>query len=107
MRARRPWPMIGNIPGRRSWTIAVFLMLLIAVWSAAAPAEPLAVGDVLVGIGSSADGSGRGQVRQFAPDGTLRTTLDTTSGSFEETGMCMDATYTLYTTNFEANSMST
>ena len=56
-------------------------------------------GDVLAGVGS-------GQIKHFSPTGTLIQTLDTTTSSNEQTGMCFDADGNLYSTNFSAGSMS-
>ncbi|HEY2213740.1 MAG TPA: hypothetical protein VGH31_01700, partial [Acidimicrobiales bacterium] len=56
-------------------------------------------GDVLAALGN-------GTIGHFSPSGTLLDTLNTTSGSSEETGMCFDSAGNLYVTNFEANSMS-
>lgn len=56
-------------------------------------------GDVFAGVGA-------GMIKRFAPDGTLLQTLDTTSGSTEETGMCFEALGNLYTTNWEASNMT-
>ena len=67
---------------------------------------PFSPGDLVIGIGSSPDGSSQGKLLHFSPSGVLLDTLLTTSGSFEETGACFDADKNLYTTNFEANSMS-
>lgn len=58
-----------------------------------------AVGDVLAGVGS-------GQIKHFSPTGTLIQTLDNTTSSNEQTGMCFDADGNLYSTNFSAGSMS-
>ena len=104
MRARTPWSAAGNLHRGKSLGAAVRAFTLVMGWPLALWALPLSSGDVLVGLGSSAQ---LGAVRHFAPDGTLLETLVTTSGSFEETGMCVDPARTLYTTNFEANSMST
>ena len=96
----------GILPG----TLAAVLLLigaLISFPAQPAQAAPLALGDVLVGLGSApADGIPRGEVRHFSPTGDPLPALLTTSGSFEETGMCLDAAWNLYTTNFQANSMS-
>jgi YDG domain-containing protein/MBG domain-containing protein len=106
MRARSTRSAVKSLGSAGSWAVAVGLAVLVVGWPVAASALTLSPGDVLVGLGSSASPPGRGEVRHFAPDGTLLETLVTTSGSFEETGMCLDAARTLYTTNFEANSMS-
>ncbi|HEX4756156.1 MAG TPA: hypothetical protein VH661_10485, partial [Candidatus Dormibacteraeota bacterium] len=60
---------------------------------------PFHKGDVFFGLGS-------GKIGHFAPSGTLLDTLNTTSGSFEETGMCFTATLSLHTTNFQAATSS-
>ncbi len=76
-------------------------MLISGVLAGTASADgvPLKAGDVLATLGN-------GTIGHFSPDGTLLDTLDTTSGSSELTGMCFDQSGNLYTTNFEANSMS-
>lgn len=60
---------------------------------------PYAVGDVFAGVGL-------GQIKHFSPTGTLLETLNTTSGSTEDTGMCFDAAGNLRSTNFQANNMT-
>jgi len=59
----------------------------------------LNVGDVLAGVGN-------GQIKHFDSAGTLLDTLNTTTGSIEDTGMCFDSATNLYATNFTASSMS-
>lgn len=66
---------------------------------AAANHIPYAVGDVFAGVG-------RGMIKHFSPTGALIETLDTTSGSFEDTGMCFDAAGNLRSANFTANNMT-
>lgn len=63
------------------------------------PPPPFQEGDVFAGVGN-------GLVKRFQPDGTLIQTLDTTSGSVYQTGMCFDSVGNLYTTNFDAQTMS-
>src|SRR5579884_837615 len=58
-----------------------------------------ATGDVFVGVGN-------GMIKHFSPTGTLLDTLNTGSGSSEDTGMCFDTSGNLRSTNFEANDMS-
>jgi sugar lactone lactonase YvrE len=96
----------GILPGGLA-AVLFLLGALIFFPTQPAQAAPLALGDVLVGLGSAPDGGiPRGEVRHFTPAGVLVQPLLTTSGSFEETGMCLDAAWNLYTTNFQANSMS-
>jgi hypothetical protein len=64
-----------------------------------ASAAQYALGDVFAGVGN-------GQIKQFSPTGTLKDTLDTTSGSTEDSGMCFDASGNLYSTNFQASDMT-
>src|SRR5581483_7648218 len=91
--------------GRRLATLALAISIGIALLSfsggrtAHADGVPLADGDVL-------GGAGLGQIKHFDPTGTLVDTLDTTTGSTEDSGMCFDAAGNLYTTNFQAQSMS-
>lgn len=60
---------------------------------------PFHKGDVFFGLGN-------GKIGHFAPSGTLLDTLNTTSGSFEETGMCFTPALSLHTTNFQAATSS-
>jgi hypothetical protein len=83
-------------------TLLLMVGLVAAFAFAAQPASasvPYAVGDVFAGIGN-------GNIKQFSPTGTLKNTLNTQSGSLEDTGMCFDASGNLYSTNFEANDMT-
>jgi hypothetical protein len=65
----------------------------------AAGPVPIKKGDVFFGLGN-------GKIGHFAPSGTLLDTLNTTSGSFEETGMCFTPALSLHTTNFQAGTSS-
>ena len=56
-------------------------------------------GDVFAGVGN-------GLIKHFSPTGTLIETLDTTSGSTYDTGMCFDSSGNLYSTNFATSTMS-
>ena len=78
---------------------AALLLGLSLAASAHANGVPLLPGNVLVSLGN-------GKIGQFTPTGSLVDTLDTTASRSEETGMCFDAAQNLYTTNFEADSMS-
>jgi hypothetical protein len=78
---------------------ALFLLLALGVFPAAHASVPYATGDVFAGVGS-------GAVSQFSPTGTLENTLQTTSASAEETGMCFDSSGDLFVTNFEALTIS-
>jgi len=60
---------------------------------------PYGDGNIFAGVGS-------GLIKEFKPDGTFVQTLDTTSASFEQTGMCFDSSGNLRATSFEANSMT-
>ncbi|MBI5285116.1 MAG: hypothetical protein HY874_08495 [Chloroflexi bacterium] len=53
---------------------------------------PYAPGDVFAGVGA-------GTIKHYDSAGVLKETLDTTSGSLLEAGMCFDAGGNLYTTN--------
>src|SRR5262245_11024035 len=100
--------MLTRVFGALSRPLGALLVLGGLLGSAPQPAaaDPLMHGDVIVGLGSSADGTLEGEVRNFSASGDLRQSLFTNSGSFEENGMCMDTARNLYTTNFDANSMS-
>jgi hypothetical protein len=62
-----------------------------------------AQGDVFAGVGN-------GKVNHYGPTGTLKEVLDTTTGPTSppgnETGMCFDPTGKLYTTDYDALTMS-
>jgi len=60
---------------------------------------PFATGDVFAGAGT-------GKNNHFSPTGTLKHVLDTGTGSLEDTGMCFDPSGNLYTTQFQASSMT-
>src|SRR5450756_883736 len=75
--------------------IVVFLMALSATIAVAVPFQK---GDVFAGVGS-------GKISEYTPTGTLVQTLDSTSGSSEQTGMCFDSANNLYGTSFEAGTM--
>lgn len=77
----------------------MFLLSGMAAVPFAYAGVPYAGGDVFAGVGNS-------NVSQFSPTGTLKNTLDTTSGSSEETGMCFDSSGDLFVTNFESATMS-
>jgi hypothetical protein len=59
---------------------------------AAHAASPMATGDVLLSIGG-------GKVEEHTPSGTLVQTLDSTTGTNENDGMCFDGSGNLYSTN--------
>ena len=61
--------------------------------------QPFNLRDVFAGVGN-------GIINQYNSGGALQETLNTTSGSQEETGMCFDASGNLYTTNLNDNTMS-
>src|ERR1700730_1626163 len=77
----------------------LFLLLALGVFPAAHASVPYATGDVFAGVGN-------GAVSQFSPTGTLKNTLQTTTASAEETGMCFDSHSNLFVTNFEDSSVS-
>jgi hypothetical protein len=78
--------------------IAVVAMAAVTT-SASAAGVPYTKGDIFAGVG-------QGIIKHFSSTGVLLDTLDTGSGSFQDTGMCFDASGSLYSTNFEANDMS-
>ncbi|MCW3027966.1 MAG: Bacterial Ig-like domain {group 1 [Solirubrobacterales bacterium] len=87
---------------RRAAILGAALASLMALFGAStvyADGVAFKTGEVLAG-------AGRGTIKHFDPKGALLDTLDTTSGSAEDTGMCFDASGNLYATNFEANTMS-
>ena len=77
----------------------LFILSSVAAVPLAYASVPYAAGDVFAGVGN-------GAVSQFSPTGTLKNTLQTTSASSEETGMCFDSSGNLFVTNFEAGTMS-
>lgn len=56
-------------------------------------------GNVLAAVGN-------GMIKEFTPTGTLVATYDTTTGSSETTGMCMDGSGNLYATMFTHGSIA-
>lgn len=78
-----------------------FVLFLVAILISvkAAAAVPYQKGDVFAGTGD-------GKIDVYSSTGVFIQTLDTTSGSTEQTGMCFDATGNLYATSFTDRSMS-
>jgi hypothetical protein len=99
--------MTANVSGRAAKSAITLLAALTVcvVWvligasAASANGVPLVKGDVL-------GGTGEGNITHYDPTGKILDKLETTSGSFEDTGMCFDAGANLYSTNFESNTMS-
>jgi hypothetical protein len=64
---------------------------------------PFAFGDVFAGVGN-------GKINHYGATGTLKEVLDTTTGAANppgsETGMCFDSSGKLYTTDYDAVTMS-
>ncbi len=76
------------------------IVVVLAMLSATtAMALPFAVGDVFAGTGN-------GKIDVFDSTGVFKQTLDTTSGSPQQTGMCFDAAGNLYATDFTAGNMA-
>jgi hypothetical protein len=92
-----------SVKKRFGHMMTVGLMLLMIPWGLgggeALAAVPFQVGDVFAGVGT-------GKIKHFSPTGTLLETLDTTTGSSEDTGMCFDAAGNLYATDFSISKMS-
>src|SRR5688572_23546171 len=86
---------------KRIFVLTVFIVALLGIHPRPASAAPIPFkqGDVIAGVGN-------GQLKHFDSNGHLLATLDTTSGSAEQTGMCFDSAGNLYTTNFQAQNMS-
>jgi hypothetical protein len=79
---------------------ATLIAVALASPSAAdASPVPLVPGDVLIGDGGAS-------VEHFDANGHRLATLQTFSGATIETGMCFDAEHNLYTTNWDANTIS-
>lgn len=85
----------------KSRALTRFLVCLSACGLAAGPVLAVAfnVGDVFAAVGN-------GRVKHFSPTGTLIETLDDTTGSQFDAGMCFDASGNLYVTNFSTSSIS-
>jgi len=78
---------------------AVAIGMALALAAPVAAGTPYAKGDVFAGVGA-------GKIKVFKPDGTLVQTLDNTTGSGEQSGMCFDNLGNLYSANFTVNGMS-
>jgi hypothetical protein len=72
---------------------------LLALVLSAPTYAAFAKGNVLAGVG-------QGKIKEFTPAGVLVATYDSTTGSNETTGMCMDAAGNLYATMFTAHVVS-
>jgi hypothetical protein len=92
----------GGLMKRKNLFVGLFLaacatlLLSVSAW-----AVQFQKGDVFAGVGT-------GRIKHFSPTGTLIETLDTTTGSSEDLGMCFDSVGNLYTTDSfgSANTMS-
>src|SRR4051812_25411808 len=92
---------------RRSLFAVAVLLLLLGLWVLTFPASPQAnadgtpfrVGDVFAGVGN-------GLINHHRPTGLLVDTLNTTSSSTEDTGMCFDSAGNLYATDFNTSQMT-
>lgn len=82
--------------------LALALICLLAAYGA----SPAHANGVAFGSGDVFAGVGNGQIKHFDSTGKLLDTLETTSASHEDTGMCFDAAGNMYATNFTANTMS-
>jgi len=82
--------------------------LLLAISTSAVISQPgkVRASGVAYNVGDVFAGVGTGLIKHFSPTGVLLDTLNTGSGSSEDTGMCFDAAGNLRSTNFEANDMS-
>jgi len=76
--------------------IASLLMPVVAAQPARAAGVPYTVGDVFAAVGD-------GKIKHFSSTGTLLDTLDSGTGSNEDTGMAFDPAGNLYSTQFAAN----
>ena len=84
---------------RKIGLIATAAILSLLMVMPAVHASPFGFGNVFAGVGA-------GKINVYTPTGTLIQTLDTTSGSTEQTGMCFDSTGHLYTTDWTAGNMA-
>lgn len=73
--------------------LALFVSILVISVPDAKASTPYHSGDIFAGIGS-------GKIAQYSSSGVLLNTLDTTTNSYEQTGMCFDSTGNLYATDF-------
>ena len=85
----------------------VLLLLTLTLGIAVAFGAPTASGaGVPYGLGDVFAGDSNGLIKHFSPAGALLDTLDTLSGSAEDTGMCFGESGNLRSTNFTANTMT-
>ena len=79
---------------------AVMISLIaISIPDAKAAGVSFSSGDLFAGVGT-------GMIGHYSSSGVLLDTLDTTTASTEQTGMCFDKSGDLYSTNFESGTMS-
>jgi hypothetical protein len=84
--------------GHKVLNLTAFRLAEMPEGSTGATCTPRSTGDIYVGVGS-------GIVNRYHPDGTLVSSLDTTTDA-EETGSCFDASGNFFTTNFGDGSIS-
>src|SRR6478609_8774139 len=95
------------IPGIVGVGLVLLLLGAGSVWIGSAravqanrtPHAAFMPGDVFAGVGA-------GLIRHYDSTGTLIETLNTTSSSAEDTGMCFDSSGNLYATNWTAGNMT-
>src|SRR3972149_1103583 len=80
--------------------LLISMLFALTVGPVMAPPVAYSAGDVFAGVGA-------GKIKHFSPAGVLLDTLDTTTGSSEQTGMAFDSAGNLYATDWTANKMST
>src|ERR1700682_1324777 len=85
--------------GRR----ALLLIGVVALW--ASNFQPAHAGGGFA-RGGVAAGVGNGLIRVFDANGNLLVTLDNTTGSYQQTGMCFDPNGDFYSTDFGTSQMS-
>jgi len=79
--------------------LLIGLVVTLTINSAFAPPVAYNVGDVFAGVGT-------GRIKHFDNTGVLLDTLNTGTGSSEDTGMAFDAAGNLYSTEFSVGTMS-
>jgi hypothetical protein len=84
---------------RRTLASLLAVSFLVIVPAAEAAHGTFGAGDVFVGIG-------RNQVQWRHPDGTLNSTMRTSSSSPSTTGMALDPAHLLYVTGYTSNSVN-
>ncbi len=81
------------------WNMFGLVCIMIILGSTTAAALPYVAGDVFAGTGN-------GNIKVYSSAGVFKQTLDTTSNSNEQTGMCFDGSGNLYATSWTTSTMT-